>query len=332
MIPPPQPCLPLYSELPKVNPNMELRHIRYFLEIAETLNFSRAAERLKVAQPALSKQLRDLEAELGGKLFHRTTAKVALTEIGEYFRQQTRKILMQLDIAVTGAQQLAKGASGTLRIGCDWRVPGLPIAPAASRFRATNPRVALDFVEVPSHEHVASVRDHSLDIGFVPSVFVGDADDLELRSLFNMKVKVLLPRGHRLASQPSLTLRELKEEHWLTVDSESLPGARVIMSQILRFTPKFATMKTSMAGMVAHVAAGHGIGLFPYYWESQQIDDSVVAVDTDCTPIEVFAISLKAPTSPLVESYLEIFEEMIRTPRKPVSIPTTGRRSSRPAY
>lgn len=289
---------------------MELRHIRYFLEIADTLNFSRAAERLKVAQPALSKQIRDLEAELGGKLFHRTTAKVSLTETGEYFRQQTRKILMQLDIAVTGAQQLTKGASGTLRIGCDWRIPGLPIAAAARRFRETSPRVAVEFVELPTHQHIAGVRDHSLDVGFAPSIFLGDAEDLELRSLYKLKVKVLLPFGHRLASRQAITLRELKDERWLTVDSDSLPGARGIMSQILQFTPKFTTKTTSMGGMIAHVAAGYGVGLYPERGD-QHIDDSVVSIDTDCTPIDVFVISLKASASPLVGTYLGLFEEIL---------------------
>ncbi len=81
---------------------MDIRHVRYFLAVAEHLSFSRAARRLRVAQPALSKQIRNLEEELGGKLFHRTTASVRLTEMGEYFRQQGKRLMLQFDVAVTG--------------------------------------------------------------------------------------------------------------------------------------------------------------------------------------------------------------------------------------
>lgn len=288
---------------------MELRHIRYFLAVADTLNFSRAAGLLRVAQPALSKQIRDLEEELGGRLFHRTTARVTLTEMGHYFRQQTEKIMLQLDIAATGAQQLAKGKSGTLRIGCDWRNPRLPIARAARRFAARNPHVEIQFVEVRGHEHLGRLRDHSLDIGFVPSIFLGtNCDDLSLRSLVRFKIKVLLPSDHPLASRSEVSLRELKHERWMALDAESAPGFRVIMAQLLQFTPKYGVTTSSTPGLIAHVIAGHGIGLLPdgFDWPA---DGSLVALDTDCVPMELFAATLKNAPSPLSDSYLELFVE-----------------------
>ena len=288
---------------------MELRHIRYFLAVADALSFSRAAEHLKVAQSALSKQIRDLEEELGGKLFQRTTAKVSLTEMGEYFRQQMRRSLMQIEIAMTGAQQLAKGAFGTLRIGCDWRIPDLPIAAAARLFREANPRVGVEFVELPFHMHLAGVLDHSLDIGIVPSMFLGEAVNLDLRKVRQIKLKVLLPSGHPLAARRSIAMDDLKNERWLVFDAESIPGAKVIMAQILRFKPRYATTTVSISGLVANVAAGYGIGLAPEL-EFQKLDDTVVAFDTDCTPIDLFAVSLKEAASPLAGIYLDIFEKL----------------------
>jgi DNA-binding transcriptional LysR family regulator len=292
---------------------MELRHIRYFLEVAETLNFSRAAERLHVAQPALSKQIRDLEEELGGRLFHRTTTKVSLTEMGHYFRQQTRKLVMQLDIAVTGAQQMSRGASGTLRVGCDWRTNNsrLPIAAAARRFRELNPRLSVQFVEIPSHEHVNAVRDHSIDLGFSASIFLGATDDLELRRLCAIRMKVLLPKGHRLETRPKVTLRELKNERWLALDSESVPAYRVLMAQVLQYTPKYGLTTTSLPGLVAHVTAGHGIGLVPEGGAGAD-DDGVVAIDTDCTPMEVFAVFTREGASPLLPAYLDVLEGLMK--------------------
>ncbi len=291
---------------------MELRHVRYFLEVAETLNFSRAAERLRVAQPALSKQIRDLEEELGGRLFHRTTTKVSLTEMGHYFRQQTRRLVMQFDIAITGAQQMSRGASGTLRVGCDWRMSLrlIPIAAAARRFRELNPKLSVQFVEIPSHEHLNAVRDHAIDLGFSASIFLGTTDDLELRRLCAIRMKVLFPRGHRLSTRSKVTLRELKNERWLALDSESVPGYRVLMSQILQFTPKYGLTTTSLPGLVAHVIAGHGIGLVPEGGAGAD-DDGVVAVDTDVTPMEVFAVSTRDNASPLVSAYLDVLEELM---------------------
>lgn len=289
---------------------MELRHLRYFVEVAETLNFSRAAERLKVAQPALSKQIRDLEDELGAQLFQRTTTKVALTAVGHYFRQEIRRLLLHLDIAVSGAQQLAKGAMGTLRLGCDWRIPGLRLAAAIEKFRAANPKIAIQIEEVPSSAHVAAVRELTIDMGFVPSIMLTEAQDLDLRPLCRLKLQVALPRTHRLASRPLIKLRDLREERWLTLDSESLPGARSIMSDILQFKPKYGIPVFSLPGMIAHVAAGHGIGLLPEQ-SVPMLDPAVVTVDTDGEPITLYAVSLASPASPLAPIFLKTLQETL---------------------
>lgn len=289
---------------------MELRHIRYFLEVAETLNFSRAGDRLRITQPALSKQIRELEEELGAKLFHRTTTKVSLTEAGEYFRQQTRRVLVQLDIAASGVQQMARGSAGTLRIGCDWRAQMLPIATAARRLRDINSKINVQFVEMRVHEHVIAVRNHVIDVGFALSIFLGDTADLELQSLPPLKLKVALPRGHRLANRTQVDLRDLKNERWLAMDAEGLPGFRVLMAQILQYTPKYGVTTTSLPGLVAHVVAGDGIGLIPEGAAvSPELD--LVAIDTNCTPLLAFAVWLKEGGSPLVPSYVNLLQQLL---------------------
>lgn len=281
------------------------------------MNFSRAAERLHIAQPALSKQIRNLEEELGGRLFHRTTTKVTLTEMGYYFQQQTRRLLMQLDIAVTGAQQLSRGKTGTLRVGCDWRMIGLPIALAARKLTELNPRLLVEFVERPVFEQVGAVRDRAIDIGFAGSIFLGATDDLELRPVFTLKMKVLLPLKHRLAQHSHVSLSDLKNDRWLILDPQSLGGYQVMMSQILQYTPKLGMTTTSMAGIVAHVVAAHGVGLIPD-WGAPWIEPGTVLVESDSTPLEVFAVSNRNFPSPLVDTYLDALEEAIAA-RKPRS-------------
>jgi len=293
---------------------VELRHIRYFLGVAETLNFSQAAQRLHVTQPALSRQIRELEDELGGRLFQRTTTKVTLTEMGHYFRQQTQRLAMQLDIAVTGAQQLAKGACGILRIGCDWRLGGLPIATAAKRFTESSPRITVQFIERPTQDHAAAIRDHVIDIGFVPSFLLGTARGLEPHHLFAGKMKVILPSGHRLAGRPRVTLPELKRERWLTLDTESVPGYGPMMAHILRFRPRFSLTTTSLPGLIANVIAGHGIGLVPET-ALGSVSKGVAVVDADVTPIDVFAIFPKEGASPLLPAFLDALDQALAAGR-----------------
>ena len=291
---------------------MELRHIRYFHELAETLNFSRAAEHLHVAQPALSKQIRDLESELGGKLFYRTTTKVQLTELGRYFRQQTIRPVMQLDIAITGAQQIAKGFSGKIKVGCDWPIVGLPLAITARIYREHNPNLSVEFVEAPIREHTAAVRDHSMDVAFVPAFFVNENDNLEMRHVCDVRVKVILPAGHKFAGRKHLALTDLENERWLALDAESIPGYRVIMSEVLQFQPKYGLTTASMPSLVAHVVAGNGIGLLPY-WGNKVSEPGIVAVDIDCNPLEIFAIFCRKDPSPLVPLYLDALDEALNS-------------------
>jgi LysR family transcriptional regulator, benzoate and cis,cis-muconate-responsive activator of ben and cat genes len=293
---------------------MELRHIRYFLEVAEHLNFSRAAERLKIAQPALSKQIKDLETELGGKLFHRTTSKVSLTEMGVYFRQQTQRIMMQLDIAATGAQQIAQGTSGTLKVGCDWKTIGLPIAPAARLFRKSHPRIQLEFVEMPVAEHVRAIRDHQMDVAFVPSFLLGNTEDLELRFLCSVRLKIILPNDHPLAPRKRLTLDDIKNERILALDADSIPGFRLIMAQILKFQPKYGLSTASMPSLIAHVNAGHGIGVVPY-WGYEENSEGLTRVDIDCAPLEFYVVALRGAAHPSLPDYLEILEALLARQR-----------------
>ena len=293
---------------------MEFRQIRYFLEVAETLNFSRAAERLGVAQPALSKQIRALEEELGGLLLHRTTTKVSLTEMGHYFQQEMRRILMQCDIAVTGAQQLSKGRSGTLRVGCDWRTVGLPIAAAARSLTMLNSRLSVEFVERPVYEHVAAVRERAIDVGFTAAMFLSTTDDVELRRICLLKMRVLLPKDHRLASRPRVRLQDLKRERWAALEPYSMPGYRVMLTSILQFRPKYGMTTTSLQGVIAHVIAGHGVGLLAD-WGNFPPQPGVVVVDSDCPPLEVFAVSAKESPSPLVPAYLNALAEALKKPK-----------------
>jgi DNA-binding transcriptional LysR family regulator len=293
---------------------MELRHLRYFLAVAAELNFSRAAERLRVAQPALSRQIHDLEEQLGFKLFERSTTMVRLTEAGRFFQQQTEKLLVQLDIAVTGAQRIANGTKGDFRIGTGWwGAEELFVAEAARELHEQHPELLLDFVELPHHEHSQAIRDQTIDVGFVSRTRLMARKDIDYCLIYTCAMNVILPKAHPLAGQSTVRLRDLKEERWITVEETEIPGFKTLFTQLLRpsqFTAKFGRSAPSLRGMLALVGTSEGIALLPQLYLPPE-PAGLRYVATDCAPHEVFAIWSKDHLNAHVPAYLEILRRKI---------------------
>jgi DNA-binding transcriptional LysR family regulator len=304
---------------------MELRHLRYFLAVADALNFSRAAERLRVAQPALSRQIRDLEEQLGFRLFERTTAKVQLTEAGYFLQQQAGKLLMQFDIAVTGAQRIAKGTTGDFRIGTDWSAAGLFITEAARELHQLYPGLSIDFVELPGYEHIQAIRDKKINVGFIGGILLTPRKDIVCRLISTCAIKAILPREHPLANQAEVRLRDLKQERWITISEQEIPGFKVLLLHILKpaqFTPKFGRSARSFEGMLAFVGTGEGIGLVPDFFLPAE-PTGVRYVATDCAPFEMFAVWSKDHTNVHLPAYLEIVRRKIEAAKM---VPATLKR------
>ncbi len=292
---------------------MELRHLRYFLAVADALNFSRAAERLRVAQPALSRQVHDLEEQLGFRLFERSTTKVQLTEAGRFFKQQVEKLLMQLDIAVTGAQRIAKGTTSNFRIGTDWNTARLFVTDAARELHQRHPGLSIDFVELPGYEHTQAIRDRKIDVGFVSGKLLTPRKDIDYRLLCTCPIKAILPMEHSLANQTEVRLRDLKEERWITIREEEIPGFKILLLQVLKpaqFTPKFGRSARSFEGMLAFVGTGEGVALLPEIFLPPQ-PAGLRYVSTDCAPWEICAVWSKDHADAHVPAYLEILQRKI---------------------
>jgi DNA-binding transcriptional LysR family regulator len=298
---------------------MELRHLRYFLAVADTLNFSRAAERLRVAQPALSRQIHDLEEELGLKLFERSTTKVKLTDAGAFFRLQVEKLLMQLDIAATGALRVAQETGGQIRIGSDWNASALPITAAAHEFRTRYPGVAVDFVELPGFEHAFAIRNAKIDVGFVPGVVLATRADLKAEVIHTCPMKVVLPAGHAMAGMAKVSLKDLRNERWVAIAEEEIPGFKTLTARLMhpaRFPPRFGRTARSLAGMLAFIGTGEGIGLVPEMFLPEQPEE-VRYLATDASDFDMFAIWASDDSGPHVARYLEILKTKIRAGNLP---------------
>ena len=190
---------------------MELRHLRYFIAIGEEQHYGRAARRLRVAQPALSRQVQDLEEELGFDLFDRLPRGVRLSSAGKLFLEDARRILQQIGEAVARAGHVASGRAGTLRLGFTENSCWRGVVPESfRRFRELQPDAELQLQPAASMEQIEAIRSGRLDAGFVN--FMPTADrDLDQLPVATQRVELAAPKGHPLTKVKKLRLRNLTD-------------------------------------------------------------------------------------------------------------------------
>ncbi|HYI20429.1 MAG TPA: LysR family transcriptional regulator [Solirubrobacteraceae bacterium] len=197
---------------------LDFRTLRYFVAVAEELHFTRAAERLYIAQPALSEQIRRLEGELGVQLLRRTTRKVELTPAGEEFLTRARRILGEADAALADASRAARGETGSIRISTG-ATAGVEQVPRVLRaFREARPEVALDLRQINWEDHSGGLNDGSVDAAFVWLPFEHDGLDFEV--LHEEPRVAALEAGHPLTAHAVLRMEQLVDEPWPWVDTD----------------------------------------------------------------------------------------------------------------
>lgn len=203
---------------------MELRHLRYFVAVGEEQHYGRAAKRLRVAQPALSRQIQDLEEELGFQLFDRLPRGVKISAAGESFLKDARSILQKVNDATTRAKRVATGQSGALRVGfvesISWHGP---VPASFRRFRERQPNAELQLRPMSSAEQLEAIVSEGLDAGFVFAIasMVPDLVQLEI-DVLNLMLAV--PEGHPLTQQKNVRLRDLKDADFVWFPRQASPA------------------------------------------------------------------------------------------------------------
>src|SRR6267378_840381 len=203
---------------------MELRHLRYFVAVGEDQHYGRAAQRLRVAQPALSRQIQDLEEEIGFKLFDRLSRGVKISAAGKLFLEDARRILQQVNEATARAGRVARGQSGTLRVGFVESISWHGVVPESFRqFRERQPDTELQLKPLSSLEQTEAVRSGRLDAGFVFTIA-----NVE-RELAQLEVAVLnlvlaTPKGHPLTKLKKLRLRDLGDAPFIWFPRRESPN------------------------------------------------------------------------------------------------------------
>jgi DNA-binding transcriptional LysR family regulator len=203
---------------------MELRHLRYFMVVGEEQHYGRASRRLRVAQPALSRQIQDLEEELGFKVFDRLPRGVKLSAAGTLFLEDARRILQAVSEAIARARRVARGQSGTLRVGFPENASWHGVVPDSfRRFREQQPGVELELRPVASLEQLDAIRSGRLDAGFLN--FMPKADpELEQLIVAAQKVELAMPRSHPLSKLKKLRLRDLADAPFIWFPRRANPA------------------------------------------------------------------------------------------------------------
>jgi DNA-binding transcriptional LysR family regulator len=290
---------------------MELRHLRYFVTLAEELHFGKAAEKLHIAQPPLSQQIRQLEQELGFELFRRTKRHVQLTEAGQVFLVEVQQIFQKLQQAIEIGRQTNRGEIGQLVLGFV-STAAYNILPAILKnFRNSVPGVSLELHELTTNQQLEWLREGRMDVGFIRPPVEDNTFSWEV--IFEESLIVALPETHWLANESQVSLRSLVNEQFILFPRKLAPGLYdliISLCQQAGFSPGVAQEAIQMQTIVSLVAGEMGIAIAPASLQNLQRTGVVYKNLQEDTPKAAIAmICRQNEQSPTVQRFLEIVRE-----------------------
>jgi DNA-binding transcriptional LysR family regulator len=293
---------------------VELRHLRYFVSVAETENVSRAALKLHVSQPALSRQVRDLEDEIGVALFERTAKSVSLTEPGRVFFKEAREVLQHADAAVQKTRATANADEGELHVGYS-PTPVARILPKVLRAcQRAIPKVHIKLHDLANLENIARLRDGRLQLAFIVHPPKASAlHGLRYEELMRQQICLAVPLQHRFARRRSVSLVAAAEEPFIALTREDYPEYHDSLSLIfrsIRRKPRIVEEHESMTGLVSSVEAGAGVAFgseaFGYSFGKRV---KLVLLTPEPKPIAIGIAACKVRLSPVAEKFWQCAKE-----------------------
>ncbi len=297
---------------------MELRHLRYFVVVAEELHFSRAAARLKIAPPTLSAQIQTLEAILGARLFTRKTRSVVLTSVGKRFLAEAQEVLRRAEHAETMVRRLAKGEEGSIAVGYILSAAyGGLVASSIVDFRTSHPDVTVQLRRMQTLPQMAALTDGSLDIGFAraperfPAGLVGFVVDRQPLCL-------AIPSGHRLASHSVIPPEALSGEEFVTTSLEMELGYWSNVSSVVPadFPVKIVARVPDTTSVLFSVAAGIGLGVLSESLTRTSVTGVTFRKIAGATRTsDHVAVFRRNESSPLIKAFIAMLRERTRNLR-----------------
>src|SRR5882724_8570718 len=288
---------------------MELRHLRYFVAVGEDEHYGRAAQRLRVAQPALSRQIQDLEQEIGFKLFDRLRRGVKISSAGKLFLDDVRQILQQVNEATTRARRVARGQLGTLRVGFTENASWHGVVPDSFRqFRERYPDAELQLNPLTSLEQLEAVRSGRLDAGFIYNMPRADRE-LDQVGVGWHKIALAAPKGHPLSKLRKLRLRDMVDASFVWFPRRESPAFYdSLMNECFRGglkTPRIVQEGLNESTILSLVLHGMGVGWVngTARWRCPEGVVIMSVVDLDM-PLPLALVWRRDNTSPLLANFI----------------------------
>ncbi|MDP2697088.1 LysR substrate-binding domain-containing protein [Thalassospira sp.] len=291
-----------------INNRIELRHLRYFICVADELHFGRAAERLGIAQAPLSQQIKQLEERIGVQLLERTTRSVQLTEAGSVFLEKARNAISQVEIGVDAARLVMGQASGKLTIGCVSPVIHICLPQIIRLFRQRCPDTRIDIKILTTNEQLDLMAEHKIDVAFIRPPRT--KANLNIEHLFSEGFVGLIPADHPLADKKNITLRDFAGLPYMAyAPILGISYQNVVMQYARRHGINLNITEEigHTMGIVAMVAAGIGVGIAPN-WVTHTPHPDVVYAPMPELPGDSVDLSLAWPInsmSPVVRHFVD---------------------------
>lgn len=293
---------------------MDLRHFRYFVAVAEELHFTKAAKRLHIAQPPLSRQIRELEEELGVTLLHRTRHHIELSEAGHVFLEKARQILRAADSAVVETQRAQRGEIGKLAVGFFEQTAYTFLPPILRAFQERFPGVQVQLRWFPVVGQVEALMRGDVDIAFVRPVV--DLEGLSKELLVKEPFVIAVPASHPFASRDTLSMEECVAERIINYTQSLAPDYYMSITRacaLAGFVPKDSLEVGQVYTALGLVSAGVGVAFVPSSVQRIRFDDVVYKpLRGDTLQSEAYLAWTQLNPSVLLRAFVEISKEVIK--------------------
>jgi DNA-binding transcriptional LysR family regulator len=313
---------------------VELRYLLYFATVAEQQSFTRAAEKLRIAQPAISQQIRTLEEELEVKLLVRTKRSVRLTAAGQVFLREAKDILNRVERARTDARRAAQGATGTLSIGCFGWTSALFLPELIQAYRTRYPAVRITLEEHLPWEQLVALEAGRIDVGFTRSLPKTKASRFLQERVYCDRVVAALPDRHALAGCPEISLEQLADDDWVFLSRRSSPEVVdefTLLCTKAGFSPRIINEAARIQTVFTMIAAGMGVSLTPSYIRRFNPPGvTFVPIHPEPPPIDLVVARPLGQPPPTVATFLDMLRQQLPRIRRQYAY--RRRRTSAPSH
>ena len=299
---------------------MELRHLRYFVTVADELSVTKAAKLLRLAQPSLTRQIKNLEEELHVTLFRRDKKRLELTEDGRFFLERARRLLHQAEEDVDDLRSHSGGETKPLKIGymLDMQYDLLPVTMSA--FRKVWPKVPLNLIEMTAAEQIEALHKNKIQVGFAREPGLPSLTGLQSDVLTKCKMMVVLPDTHPLKKNKAVRLKDLADQPFISLVEDDYPGTREWLNRVCHeagFTPNIKHESNSTSTLIHLVALEMGVALLPESCLRLPHEGAVFHPLDEVVYSKTHLLWRKADFSQALQHYIRIVSDCFEGKQKP---------------